>query len=61
MQRRKGRRKGKERGRRNEVLLSVKISPTPEFQESIDLNIVYVKHTSLIKKNLSKIDEILPW
>ena len=43
------------------MLLSVKISPTPEFQESIDLNIVYVKRTSLIKKNLSKIDEILPW
>ena len=46
-----GKRKGKkERGRRNEVLLSVKISPTPEFKGSIDLNIVYVKHTSLIKK-----------
>ena len=47
----KGRRKGKKRrGRRKEVLLSVEISPTPEFQESVDLNIVYVKHTSLIKK-----------
>lgn len=51
MQRRKGRRKGKKRrGRRKEVLLSVEISPAPEFQESVDLNIVYVKHTSLSKK-----------